>query len=58
MCPSSISQEYKPEHIELESKWKLDHGASGGRADIFVKNQEGKPLLIIECKTFGKEFNN
>ncbi len=54
---------YKPEHIELEPKWKLGHGASGGRADILVKSQEKdekgeyKPLLLIECKTAGKEFD-
>jgi type I restriction-modification system DNA methylase subunit len=48
---------YKPEHIELEPKWKVGHGASGGRADILVKDQKNKPLLIIECKTYGKEFN-
>ncbi len=47
---------YKPEHIELEPKWKLGRGASGGRADILVKNQEGMPLLLIECKTAGNEF--
>ena len=52
-----LEKGYKPKHIELEPKWKLGHGASGGRADILVKNQEGKPLLIIECKTYGKEFN-
>jgi type I restriction enzyme M protein len=51
-----LDKGYKPEHIELEPKWKLGHGASGGRADIFVKDQAEKPLLIIECKTFGKEF--
>ncbi len=49
---------YKPEHIELEPKWKLGHGASGGRADVFVRDQNNKPLLIIECKTAGKEFEN
>lgn len=48
---------YKPQHIELEPKWKVGHGASGGRADILVKNQQNKPLLIIECKTAGKEFD-
>ena len=48
---------YKPEHIELEPKWKLGHGASGGRADILVRDQQNVPLLIIECKTFGKEFD-
>jgi type I restriction-modification system DNA methylase subunit len=49
---------YKPEHIELEPKWKLGHRASGGRADILVKDNSGKALLIIECKTEGTEFKN
>ncbi len=51
-----LEKGYKPEHIELEPKWKVGHGASGGRADILIKDQNNKPLLIIECKTFGKEF--
>ncbi|MDD2462761.1 MAG: restriction endonuclease subunit S [Desulfobulbus sp.] len=51
-----LEKGYKPEHIELEPKWKLGHGASGGRADILVKDNFGKPLLIIECKTAGSEF--
>ena len=51
-----LEKGYKPEHIELEPKWKVGHGASGGRADILVHNQQGNPLLIIECKTYGKEF--
>ncbi|MHB8281224.1 MAG: N-6 DNA methylase [bacterium] len=49
---------YKPKHIELEPRWQVGHGASGGRADIMVKNNSDKPLLIIECKTPGKEFIN
>lgn len=53
-----LSKGYKPEHIELEPKWKVGHGASGGRADILVKSQQSKPMLIIECKTAGKEFDN
>ncbi|MCO4312263.1 restriction endonuclease subunit S [Pectobacterium versatile] len=47
---------YKPEHIELEPKWKLGRGSSGGRADILIKDNDGRPLLIIECKTAGSEF--
>ena len=47
---------YKPEHLEIEPKWQVGHGASGGRADILVKDQETNPLLIIECKTPGDEF--
>ncbi|MGB1206045.1 MAG: N-6 DNA methylase [Chitinophagales bacterium] len=53
-----FAQGYKPKHIELEPKWKLGHGASGGRADILVKDNSNKPLLIIECKTAGKEFRS
>lgn len=51
-----LNKGYKPKHIELEPKWKLGRGPSGGRADILVKNQNDKPLLLIECKTYGKEF--
>lgn len=51
-----LEKGYKPEHIELEPKWKLGRGASGGRADILIKNNDGRPLLIIECKTAGTEF--
>ncbi|KRB53696.1 N-6 DNA methylase [Flavobacterium sp. Root186] len=47
---------YKPEHIELEPKWKVGHGASGGRADILIKDNTQKSFLIIECKTDGYEF--
>lgn len=52
-----LDKKYKPEHIELEPKWKVGHGASGGRADILIKDNNKKPLLIIECKTAGKEFD-
>ena len=37
-----LEKGYKPKHIELEPKWKSGHGASGGRADILVKNQIGR----------------
>ena len=52
-----FQQGYKPEHIELEPKWTVGHGASGGRADIMIKDNSGKSLMIIECKTAGSEFN-
>jgi len=51
-----LEKGYKPEHIELEPKWKVGRGASGGRADVLVKDNDGHPLLIIECKTAGNEF--
>lgn len=52
-----LEKGYKAEHIELEPKWKLGHGASGGRADILLTDNQKKPLLIIECKTAGREFD-
>ena len=51
-----LEKGYKPEHLELEPRWRVGRGASGGRADILVKDQENKPLLIIECKTPDNEF--
>ena len=51
-----LEKGYKPEHLELEPTWKVGRGASGGRADILVRDQENNPLLIIECKTAGDEF--
>ena len=53
-----LEQGYKPEHLELEPRWKVGRGTSGGRADILVKDRENKPWLIIECKTAGNEFKN
>ena len=51
---------YRPEHIELEKRWSLGHTKKSGRADICVKNREGCSILylIIECKTYGKEYIN
>lgn len=53
---------YRPEHIELEKEWTLGHSDKGGFADILVKDEDGKTLFIIECKTPGqeykKEYNN
>jgi len=51
-----FEQGYNPTHLELEPKWKVGHGASGGKADILVKDNKGKSLLIIECKNAGTEF--
>lgn len=52
-----LEKGYLPRHIELEPKWKLGHGSSGGRADILIRDNLDKPLLIIECKTAGREFD-
>lgn len=52
-----LEKGYAPNDIHLERKWKVGHGASGGKADINIYNKsDGKTLLIIECKTWGEEF--
>ena len=52
-----LEKGYRPEHIELEKEWHLGHDAKSGRADICVTDADGALLFIIECKTWGKEFN-
>lgn len=49
---------YRPEHIELEKEWHLGHDAKSGRADICVTDLDGSMLCIVECKTYGREFDN
>ena len=52
-----LDKGYRPEHIELEKEWHLGHDAKGGRADICLTDAKGNMLFIIECKTWGKEFD-
>ena len=51
-----LDKGYKPEHIELEPKWKVGGDKKGGKADILVRDNERNPYLLIECKTAGSEF--
>ena len=51
-----LSKGYFAKNIELEPRWQLGRGASGGKADILVKDNNGHEYLIIECKTFGTEY--
>ena len=53
-----LEKGYRPEDVELEKAWHLGHDAKSGRADICVTDYNGKMLFIIECKTFGKEYQN
>lgn len=52
-----LDKGYRPENIELERTWTLGHEQKSGRADICVSDQNGKMLFIIECKTYGAEYN-
>ena len=53
-----LDKGYKPEHLELEKPYRIGHSASGGRFDILVKDHQENPLLIIECKTAGDQFED
>ena len=47
---------YSPSSIELEKKWSLGRQEKG-KLDILVKRKDDNlSYLMIECKTFGKEF--
>ena len=49
---------YRPEDIELEKTWQLGRLPKSGRADICVYEKDSdKVLMIIECKTWGREFD-
>ena len=50
-----LEKGYKPENISLEKRYEAGHGFSG-RIDICVTNDDGSEYLLIECKTYGKEF--
>ena len=58
-----LEKGYKPQNITLEKKWGLGH-RDKGKADVFVSYPKSeaesseKAFLIIECKTWGKEFEH
>ncbi|KFN40578.1 MAG: restriction endonuclease subunit S [Sulfuricurvum sp. MLSB] len=51
-----LERGYKPENIQLEKVYPAGHGFSG-RLDICVTHDDGTEYLLIECKTYGKEFD-
>ncbi len=50
-----LEKGYLPQNIILEKTWRTGHGTSG-RLDIFVTRENGIAYLMIECKTWGGEF--
>lgn len=52
-----LEKGYKPENIILEKTWPSGHNTSG-RLDICVtRDDDDSEYLLIECKTWGKEFD-
>jgi len=51
-----LTKGYNPKNIILEKIYPSGHGTSG-RLDILVTNDDNKAYMMIECKTWGKEFD-
>ncbi|PWA04569.1 N-6 DNA methylase [Flavobacterium psychrotolerans] len=50
-----LEKGYKPENISLEKVYPAGHGFSA-RLDVCVTREDGSEYLLIECKTYGREF--
>ncbi|WP_291750823.1 restriction endonuclease subunit S [Candidatus Sulfuricurvum sp. RIFRC-1] len=50
-----IEKGYAPNRITLEKVFPSGHGTSG-RLDILVSRNDGTAYMMIECKTWGAEF--
>jgi len=51
-----LTKGYNPQNIILEKVWDAGHGHSG-RLDILVTRDDGSAYMMIECKTWGREFD-
>ncbi len=51
-----LTQGYSPKSIILEKVYPSGHGTSG-RLDVLVTHDDGSAYMMIECKTWGKEFD-
>jgi type I restriction enzyme M protein len=51
-----LEQGYSPKNIVLEKRWEAGHGHSG-RLDVLVTQDSGSAYMMIECKTWGKEYD-
>lgn len=51
-----LDKGYQPKNIKLEKTWATGHGTSG-RLDVLVTHDDGSAYMMIECKTFGAEFD-
>lgn len=51
-----LNKGYHPNDIHLERRYPSGRGASGGKSDVCVYGKDEKSLLVIECKTWGEEF--
>ena len=52
-----LEKGYSPDRIVLENKWALGR-RNKGKLDILVKDSQSQSYLMIECKTYGDEYQN
>ena len=50
-----LEKGYQPQNITLEKTYPTGHGTSG-RLDVLITRNDGSAYMMIECKTWGKEF--
>lgn len=51
-----LEKGYAPCTITLEKRYPLGRNLKG-KVDIVVSDRENKPFLMVECKTWGQEFD-
>ena len=51
-----LNKGYLPNDIHLERRYPSGRGASGGKSDVNIYGKDKKALIVIECKTWGDEF--
>jgi len=52
-----LEKGYPPDRISLEHKWPMGRKEKG-KLDILITDKDGKAYLMIECKTWGVEYEN
>lgn len=50
-----LTKGYSPASLTLEQEWPMGR-VNKGRLDILVRGKNGKSYLMIECKTWGEEY--
>ena len=50
-----LEKGYSPEKLSLEHKWQMGRKEKG-KLDILIMDKDDKAYLMIECKTWGEEY--
>ncbi len=50
-----LEKGYPPDRLSLEHKWPMGRKEKG-KLDIFVTDKDSNAYLMIECKTWGEEY--